>query len=67
MSPFLVGDYLEFSGIKVGNVIVCYSIVANAMIFTPPGLAPGYIRMEDALLGVIDNDPNVAFAQSKVS
>ncbi|KAJ9656092.1 hypothetical protein H2201_008643 [Coniosporium apollinis] len=66
MAPFRVGDYLEFSGVKLPNgEIACYSIVANVDIRTTSGSKPSYIRMEDALIGVIDADPNVEFAQSK--
>jgi hypothetical protein len=63
MAPFAVGDYIDYSGINVGGTIVCWSIVANILISSTN---PGYIRMEDALVGVIDADPNVEFSQSKV-
>ena len=63
MAPFAVGDFLDYSGIMVGNEVICYSIVANLLVVSTN---PGYIRMEDALVGVIDADPNVEFSQSKV-
>ncbi|TKA66580.1 hypothetical protein B0A49_06047 [Cryomyces minteri] len=65
-APFQVGDYLEYSGVTLPNgQIACYSIVANVDIRTKSGSVPSYIRMEDALIGVIDTDPNVEFSQSK--
>lgn len=63
MAPFAVGDFLDYSGIVVNNEVICYSIVANLLVVSSD---PGYIRMEDALIGVIDNDLNVEFSQSKV-
>jgi len=63
MAPFAAGDFVDYSGIMVNNEIICFSIVANLLIISSN---PGYIRMEDALIGVIDNDPNVEFSQSKV-
>lgn len=68
MAPFRVGDYVEFSGVKLPNgEIACYSVVANVDIRTASGSKPSYIRMEDALVGVIDTDTNVEFSQSKVN
>ncbi|KAK4610528.1 hypothetical protein CLAFUW4_14160 [Fulvia fulva] len=54
MAPFLPGDYLTYSGIRVGAEVICYEIVAeNVQILTPSG--PTYIRIEDALIGVFDS------------
>ena len=64
MAPFVVGDFIEYSGIMVSGEIICYSIVTNLLIVSSD---PGYIRMEDALIGIIDPDLNVEFSQSKVS
>jgi hypothetical protein len=49
MAPFAVGDYLEFSGIRLGAEIICYSIVAaNIEITTSSAKGqPTYIRMEE--------------------
>jgi hypothetical protein len=55
MAPFKAGDFLTFSGRKVGNEIICYAITAeNIQIRTTPGSNPTYIRMEDAIVGVYD-------------
>lgn len=62
-----IGDYLEYSGIKVGDEIICYSITVNIGIYTTPGTAPGFILVEDAIVGIINNDPNVEFARARVS
>ncbi|KAI9172635.1 hypothetical protein HJFPF1_02144 [Paramyrothecium foliicola] len=65
MVPFLPGDFITFSGIRRGNEVICYSIVANnVQILTLNDLV--YIRMELALLG-IDNTAsnNAELAESR--
>ncbi|KAF2099914.1 hypothetical protein NA57DRAFT_24250, partial [Rhizodiscina lignyota] len=63
MAPFIVGDYLEFSGIMIGGEVVCYAIVAaNVQIRSS---SPVYIRIEDALIGVYDGDPNSEFGDTR--
>jgi hypothetical protein len=69
MAPFQKGDYIVFSGVRVGDEVLCYSIVAESVqVLTPVG-GPAYIRMEDALIGVIDDTPpaNTEFADTRVS
>jgi hypothetical protein len=64
MAPFVVGDFLEFSGIDINGVIVCYAINApNVQILTPDG--PTYIRVEDAIIGVFDGGANIENADSR--
>lgn len=63
MAPFAVGDFIDYSGIVVSDEVICFSIVTNLLIISSN---PGYIRMEDALVGIIDNDANAEFSQSKV-
>ncbi|KAH8660807.1 hypothetical protein BGZ60DRAFT_530812 [Tricladium varicosporioides] len=53
MVPIRVGDYLEYSGIQAGGETICYSIVVNIDI-TTSGAQPGFVRVEDALIGVAD-------------
>lgn len=67
MAPFLVGDYITFSGISDGSQILAYSIVADSVQITTTGV-PTYIRVEDAIIGTFDNqDPaEVAPADSRV-
>ncbi|KAM0718208.1 hypothetical protein Q7P37_006540 [Cladosporium fusiforme] len=68
MVPFAPGDYLTFSGIKVGGEIIAYEIVAeNVQVSTETAGAPTYIRVEDAIIGTIDTqDPaNVAPADTR--
>jgi hypothetical protein len=67
MAPLKVGDFIEYSGIHVNNEIMCYAITANIGIFTSPGVAPGFIIVEDAIIGVIDNNPDTEFARARVS
>lgn len=54
MAPLKVGDFITYSGVEVGTEIICYSIVANIGIFTTPGVAPGFIAVEEALIGILD-------------
>jgi hypothetical protein len=67
MAPLLPGDYIEFEGIKVGNEIIAYGMVApSVQILTPNG--PTYVRVEEAIIGVFDTQNNgvVEFADSRV-
>lgn len=67
MAPLKPGDYIEFEGIKVGNEIIAYGMVApSVQILTPNG--PTYIRVEDAIIGVFDtqNAGGVEFGDSRV-
>lgn len=70
MAPFLAGDFIEYSGLKVGgNEILAWAITAiNVQITTvASSTVPNYIRMEDALIGVFDNAANVEVADIRVS
>ncbi|KAL1297994.1 hypothetical protein AAFC00_006500 [Neodothiora populina] len=64
MAPFKVGDYVEYSGVKVGDQIVCYEIVAPSVQITTSG-APTYVRVEDALVGVYDGGATSEFADTR--
>ncbi|KAI4724308.1 hypothetical protein E4T49_07966 [Aureobasidium sp. EXF-10728] len=64
MAPFQVGDYLEYSGINDGGIIVCYTIVAPSVQITTSG-APTYIRVEDAIVGIFDGGTTSEFGDSK--
>ncbi|USP77920.1 hypothetical protein yc1106_05194 [Curvularia clavata] len=64
MSPFLVGDFVTFSGIRRGSEVIAYSIVAqNVMITTLGDLV--YLRMELGLLGIDNVNPNTELAESR--
>jgi hypothetical protein len=67
MAPFLPGDYLEYSGIRVGSEVICYEITSPSVQILTTGV-PAYIRVEDAIVGLFDQqDPtNVEFADNKV-
>ncbi|CAG5181042.1 uncharacterized protein ALTATR162_LOCUS9564 [Alternaria atra] len=62
MVPFKVGDFIEYSGLKVGGEILASSIVCPSLHITTGAGAPNYIRVEDFLVGVPDNAANVEFA-----
>lgn len=53
MAPFMVGDYITFSGISDQGEIIAYSIVADSVQITTTGV-PTYIRVEDAIIGTFD-------------
>ncbi|KAK6443503.1 hypothetical protein LTR95_000330 [Oleoguttula sp. CCFEE 5521] len=66
MVPLQPGDYIDFSGVRVGDEVLAYEIVA----FTPQVLTTGVppsIRVEDLIIGVFDGQPsaNVEFAESR--
>ncbi|OQO12393.1 hypothetical protein B0A48_03035 [Cryoendolithus antarcticus] len=66
MVPLQPGDYIDFSGVRVGGEVLAYEIVA----FTPQVLTTGVppsIRVEDLIIGVFDGQPsaNVEFAESR--
>ncbi|KEY68237.1 hypothetical protein S7711_10896 [Stachybotrys chartarum IBT 7711] len=65
MVPFLAGDFVTFSGIRRGDEVICYSIVANNVQILTLGTLV-YIRMELGLLG-IDNlvSTNTELAESR--
>jgi hypothetical protein len=67
MAPFMVGDYITFSGISDGEQIIAYSIVADSVQITTTGV-PTYIRVEDAIIGTFDTQSaaEVAPADSRV-
>ncbi|KAH5326900.1 hypothetical protein HBI39_116540 [Parastagonospora nodorum] len=64
MAPFLAGDFITFSGIRRGNEVIAFSIVAqNVMITTLGDLV--YVRMELGLLGIDNVSPNTEVAESR--
>ncbi|KAH7319194.1 hypothetical protein BKA65DRAFT_513966 [Rhexocercosporidium sp. MPI-PUGE-AT-0058] len=64
MVPIRVGDYIEYSGIQVGGETIVYGMVVNIDVRTS-GSQPGYIRVEDALIGVQDASPAVESARHR--
>jgi hypothetical protein len=66
MAPLRVGDYIEYSGVQWNGETICYAIVANIDIRTS-GNQPGYIRVEDAIVGVADTGADVEAARHRVS
>jgi hypothetical protein len=69
MVPLKVGDFIEYSGLRVGtNEILASDIVCISLHITTQAStdAPNYIRVEDMLVGVADTAANVEFADIKV-
>ena len=69
MVPLQVGDFIEYSGLKVGgNEILVSDIVCVSLHITTQASAtvPNYIRVEDFLVGVADTAANVEVADIKV-
>ncbi|KAF2031198.1 hypothetical protein EK21DRAFT_111234 [Setomelanomma holmii] len=69
MVPFKVGDFIEYSGLRVGsNEILASEITCVSLhITTKAGTdVPNYIRVEDMLVGVPDTAANVEFADIRV-
>ncbi|KAK5673937.1 hypothetical protein LTS10_013291 [Elasticomyces elasticus] len=66
MAPFVAGDYVSYSGVEVSGETICYSIVADGVMITTSGMPP-YIRVEDAIIGVVDgqNTAAVEFADTR--
>lgn len=68
MAPLLPGDYIEFSGVRTGGEFICYALVAPSVQIRTSGV-PVYIRVEDAIIGVVDGQAagGVEFADTRVS
>ncbi|KAG9383397.1 hypothetical protein A1F94_005308 [Pyrenophora tritici-repentis] len=69
MVPLQVGDFIEYSGLKVGgNEMLVSDIVCISLHITTQASAtvPNYIRVEDFLVGVADTAANVEVADIKV-
>ncbi|KAF1957912.1 hypothetical protein CC80DRAFT_560007 [Byssothecium circinans] len=64
MVPLAVGDFVEYSGVKTGSTIAAFEVAAiNVQVTTSASdTVPQYIRVEDALIGVFDNNGNVEVA-----
>ena len=65
MAPLVVGDYIEYSGVQYNGQTIVYSLVANIDIRTS-GSQPGYVRVEDAIVGIADNGADVEAARHRV-
>jgi hypothetical protein len=69
MVPFLVGDYITYAALpKNGELLVYEASATNVQVTTSASNSvPNYIFIEDAIIGVTDNSPNVEVADSRVS
>ncbi|TRX97750.1 hypothetical protein FHL15_001505 [Xylaria flabelliformis] len=65
MVPFLPGDFITWSGIKRGNEVIAFSVVAqNVQITTLQDLV--YVRTDLALLGISNFNGNTELAESRI-
>ncbi|KAI5837649.1 hypothetical protein DFP73DRAFT_487084 [Morchella snyderi] len=65
-TPFMVGDYITYSGVYVDtNLVAAYSIEANLGFYTAPGTKPVYLAVTEAQFGIVGN-PAGEFAQTRV-
>lgn len=64
MAPLKVGDYIEYSGVQFNGETIVYGLVANIDIRTS-GEQPGFVRVEDAIIGVSDTGGNVEAARHR--
>jgi hypothetical protein len=70
MAPFREGDFIEYSGLKVGeSEVLAWAITAiNVQITTQASdTEPQYIRVEEGLIGVFDTGNNIEVADIRVS
>lgn len=68
MVPLKAGDFIEYAGLPNGNgEILAHSVTCiNVQVTTKASdTVPNYIRVEDMLVGVVDNAANVEFADIK--
>ncbi|KAF2965157.1 hypothetical protein GQX73_g8432 [Xylaria multiplex] len=65
MVPFLPGDFITWAGIRRGDEVIAFSIVAqNVQVTTLQDLV--YLRTELALLGVSNFNGNTELAESRI-
>ncbi|KAI0203934.1 hypothetical protein F4808DRAFT_393133 [Astrocystis sublimbata] len=65
MVPFLPGDFITWMGIKKGNEVIAFSIVAqNVQVTTLQDLV--YVRTDLALLGISNFNGNTELAESRI-
>ncbi|KAI0523775.1 hypothetical protein F5B22DRAFT_642876 [Xylaria bambusicola] len=65
MVPFLPGDFITWAGIRRGDEVIAFSIVAqNVQITTIQNLV--YLRTEIALLGISNFNGNTELAESRI-
>ncbi|KAH0613056.1 uncharacterized protein H6S33_009436 [Morchella sextelata] len=65
-APFMVGDFITYSGVYVDtNLVAAYSIEANLGFYTAPGTKPVYLAITEAQYGIVGN-PAGEFAQTRI-
>ncbi|KAK6822424.1 hypothetical protein PG990_014882 [Apiospora arundinis] len=64
MAPFLPGDFVTFMGVKRGNEMIVFSIIAQNVQITTLGDMV-YVRVELGLLGIDNFNPNTELKESR--
>ncbi|KAF8172821.1 hypothetical protein K438DRAFT_1981305 [Mycena galopus ATCC 62051] len=67
MVPLAVGDYITFSGTKVGDVLAVYTLEANLGIYTAPGTKPAYLMAAAAQYAIVVPDPTVEVDETRAT
>jgi hypothetical protein len=69
MAPLIAGDFIIYSGVVRNGVVYAWSVTADNVQITTvaSNTVPNYIRMEEAIIGVFDNQANVEVADGRVS
>lgn len=65
MVPIREGDYIEYSGVQLNGETICYTITVNIDVRTS-GSQPGFVRVEDTIIGIADANANVEEARHRV-
>ncbi|KAJ4415046.1 hypothetical protein N0V82_007562 [Gnomoniopsis sp. IMI 355080] len=64
-APFLVGDFISYSGIKTSNgEIAAYQVIVENLEITTTG-TPSYIWVEEALIGVYTSNGNAEIQETR--
>lgn len=68
MVPFKVGDFIEFSGLRVNGEILASVIVCPSLAITTVAsvTVPNYIRIEELRVGVVSAAGNVEVADTRI-
>lgn len=66
MVPIRVGDFIEYSGVQFDGATIVYNMVVNLGI-TTSGSQAGFLRLEDAIIGIGDANADLEAARFRVS
>lgn len=63
--PLAVGDFVSFTGTKVGGLLAINALTANLGIYTAPGTKPAYVNCESVQYGVASARPGIEVAETR--